>query len=239
MTVPPAALVVGATGGIGRRLAEAVAAEGHRVSVTGRRPDEVTALADHLAATGAQVQPLVGDLLEPAAPGELVAAHLDRYGRLDLLVNTAGVAQRRPLAEVDVRRSGTVVEVNVLATVALLAAALPALRTAASTRPGALVVLLSSIVGVRPVAGYGLYSATKAAVLSLARTVNEEENGNGVRATALCPGFVDTPFTDALSGDFLPASDIAEALRFLLRLSPAARVPALEIGRIDAEVGRP
>jgi ketoreductase len=240
--VRPSALIVGATGGIGRQVSAAIAAEGYQVSLAGRRIDSLTELAQQLELQGHQVQPLAADLLNPTAPAELVAAHVKSFGRLDLLVNASGVGQRRPLSEVDVQRSRKLLDVNLTATVSLLAAALPELRKAARTRRGALVVVLSSLVASQPIAGYGLYSATKAAVSALAHTVNVEENVNGVRATAICPGFVDTALTDGLEerlGDFLPPSDIAEAMRFLMRLSPSARVSTLEIGRINAEAGRP
>jgi NADP-dependent 3-hydroxy acid dehydrogenase YdfG len=242
VTAAPAALVVGATGGMGQLISAAVVAEGYHLSVTGRRQGEVQELSDRLTAAGGVVQPLVGDLLDPVACAALVSGHMTRFGRLDLVVNAAGATQRRLLAEIDVQRGRTVVEVNLTGTVALLAAALPALRQSARTRPGALVILLSSLVAANPVSGYALYSATKAAISSLARSVNEEEAANGIRATAIAPGFVDSAFTDGMArqpGEFLPASDIAEAVRFLLRLSPTARVPVLEISRTNAEAGRP
>jgi len=131
----------------------------------------------------------------------------------------------------------------VLATLELLEASLPALRSAAAQTGVARVVLLSSLVARSPAPKYALYSATKAALNSLAQSVNEEENVNGVRATAICPGFVDTPLTqgfgEAQTRDFLPATDIGEALRFLLRLSPLARVAELEIARVKSPRGTP
>jgi short-subunit dehydrogenase len=240
--VRPTALIVGATGGIGRAVSAVVAAEKYRVSLVGRREDNLKELSRQLELDADDAQVLVADLLDPVAPGDLVAAHVARFGRLDLLINTSGIGQRRMLAEVDVGRSRRLLDVNLTATISLLAATLPELRKAVQTRPGALIVLLSSLVADRPLSGYGLYSATKAAVSSLARSVNEEENLNGIRATAICPGFVDTDLTGGLEkrpGEFLAASDIAEVVRFLIRLSPSARVPSLEVLRTDAEAGRP
>jgi 3-oxoacyl-[acyl-carrier protein] reductase len=117
-----------------------------------------------------------------------------------------------------------------------LRAALPALRDAGRQHGSALVVLLGSIVARQPVAEFGVYSATKAAVASLARSVNEEEGCHGVRATTLAPGFVDTemarPIRDMTGEDLLPVDDLVEGVRFLLRLSSLARVDELEIGRL-------
>ena len=237
--VRPAALVVGATGAMGSEIVARLASDGFAVTAVGRRGTEIDRLVhEH----GSAVHGLVGDLSDLSDSTRLVTDHHDRFGRLDLLVNTAGAAQHRPLVEVDMTRSRRLLDVNVAGVVALLAAALPAMRETAKTRPGALVVLLSSLVAARPAAGFALYSATKAAVSSLARSVNEEENANGIRATAICPGFVESSFSaglEAQAGEFLPATDVAQAVQFLVGLSPQARVPELEIGRTGADVGRP
>ena len=238
----PAALIVGATGGIGAAVSRTVAAAGYSLSVASRKASQAESLASELGETGATVAPLEADLTTPDGASRLVQDHLSHFGRLDLLISTAGTTQRRALAEVDVDRSRSVIEVNLIGTLALVSAALPALRESAASRPGAQVILVSSIAATSPVPGFGVYSATKAAVNSLAQSVNAEENKNGIRATALCPGFVDSPFTEAIDkqpGEFLPPEDIAEAVAFLLRLSPSARVPSIEIGRINAEVGQP
>lgn len=237
-----AALVVGATGGIGRAISVALVEERYDLSVTGRRPESVHRLVEELGVRAGSVEPIVADVATEDGPREMVAAHVERFGRLDLLVLSAGTTQRRSLVDTDAGRIRRLLDVNVTGAVALLAAALPAMRRTARTGPGAVVVLLSSVVAARPLAGFGIYSATKAAVSSLARSVNEEENEHGIRATAVCPGYVDTALTEGVdlpSGPLLPASDVAEGIRFLTRLSPGARVPSLEIARATAEEGRP
>ncbi len=239
----PAALLVGATGGIGTALATVLAEEGYAASLTGRRHPEVSALAAKIRARGSSAEAVIADLERPGDATAAIAAHVAAFGRLDLLVVTSGVTYRSPIAHTELATARRVIEINVLAILELLEAALPALRSAASETGAARVVLLSSLVARSPAPKYALYSATKAALNSLAHSVNEEENAHGVRATALCPGFVDTPLTqgfgESQTRDFLPASDIGEALRFLLRLSPLARVAELEIARVKAPRGTP
>jgi NAD(P)-dependent dehydrogenase (short-subunit alcohol dehydrogenase family) len=234
------ALVAGASGGIGAAIVRVLAEEKARVTLSGRREGELRRLAAALNAPE-EMLCLPADLRTEGAAQKLVDQHLERFATLDLLVVAAGAGRPAALERTDTLRR--TIDLNVLATADLVAAALPALRSAGAGPNGALVVLLSSVVARRPVRGFAAYSASKAAVSSLARSVNEDEGGNGVRATALCPGYVDTPLTALVPRTpidrFLPAEDVAEAVRFLLRLSPAARIDEIEIARHGAEAGRP
>ena len=232
----PAALVVGASGGIGTPLTAMLASEGYSLTVAGRNADKLAGLQKTLASAAVQVETVVVDLSEPEAAERIVASHLSAFGRLDVLVVASGATRRETLADARLERSRRVIDVNFTAVLGMLRAALPALRDAGRTHRRALVVLLGSIVARQPAAEFGVYGATKAAVASLARSVNEEEGCNGVRATTLAPGFVDTdmarPIRSVSGEDFLPVCDLVEGVRFLLRLSPVARVEELEIGRI-------
>jgi NADP-dependent 3-hydroxy acid dehydrogenase YdfG len=233
--------VAGASGGIGAAIVRVLAEEQVRITLSGRRDDELRRLAGALSTSPEEVFCVPADLRTEGAAQDLVARHLERFATLDLLVVAAGSGRPAALERTDQLRR--MIDVNVLATADLVAAALPALRSAGTGPNGALVVLLSSMVARRPVRGFAAYSASKAAVSSLARSVNEDEAGNGVRATALCPGYVDTPLTALVPrtpGDrFLPPEDVAEAVRFLLRLSPTARIDEIEIARHGVEAGRP
>jgi NAD(P)-dependent dehydrogenase (short-subunit alcohol dehydrogenase family) len=235
------ALVAGASGGIGAAIVRVLAEERARVTLSGRREGELRRLAGALNSSPADVLCLPADLRAEGAAQALVDRHLDRFATLDVLVVAAGSGRPAALDRTDALRR--MIDLNVLATADLVAAALPALRSAGAGPNGALVVLLSSVVARRPERGFAAYSASKAAVSSLARSVNADEGGNGVRATALCPGYVDTPLTALVPRTpidrFLPADDIAEAVRFLLRLSPAARIDEIEIARRGVEAGRP
>jgi short-subunit dehydrogenase len=106
------------------------------------------------------------------------------------------------------------------------------LRAAGAEHRSALVVNLASIAGKSPQPWLSVYAATKAAVVSYAQAMNKELGGDGIKSVAFCPGFVDTDMTDFIKGsvppeEMLRTSDIAEALRFLLRVSPACVVPEI------------
>src|SRR2546423_264855 len=99
---------------------------------------------------------------------------------------------------------------------------------------------LASIAGTLPTPGLATYGATKAAVISLTRSLNEELDADGVRAIALCPGFVDTPMAQwsGIAGDeMIQPEDCAEVVRMLLRLSPHARIPQVVIERVGPTRG--
>jgi NADP-dependent 3-hydroxy acid dehydrogenase YdfG len=238
-----AALLVGATGGIGRGLADALVDEGFAVTITGRDEPALADLTATLTARGASVSSEVFDLAQPRRAADVVASHLRRWGRLDVLVVSSGISRRELLADADPDRTRRVIDTNLSAVVDVVSAALVPLRARGQHGGGGLVVLLSSLVARRPLAGFGVYSATKAAVSALVRSINEEEGSHGVRATALCPGFVDTaltaPLRETLSQPMLTTSDIADAVRFLVRLSPAVCVPELELARVGVTGGRP
>lgn len=239
---PRVALLAGASGGIGAALADVLVLEGCLVTLSGRREDELARNARQLDPQGRRTQCVTADLTQPDDVASLIGQHLSRFDALDVLVFAAGAG--RPLAlgssRPDVWRR--LIDINLVAAAELVAAALPALRQSGAAPYGASAIFVSSVAARRPVAGFAAYSASKAALSSLAASINEEEASSGVRATALCPGYVDTPLTktvDRCGGDFLQPSDVAEALRFLLRLSPRARVPYLEITRMGAADGRP
>ncbi len=238
------ALVSGATGGIGSAISAYLLDEAFSVTLVGRRKDVLGELASDAARRPGRAAPCVADLDDAEAPGRVVAEHLRSFGRLDLLVLAAGASRRQPLVDAARTASQGLVDANFLGPLDLLAASLPALRAAGKEHGRALVVIVASLAAHEPVGGFAVYSATKAAVGSLAKSLNQEEAAHGVRATALCPGFVDTrfarPIRDEVGGaPFLEPVDLAEAVRFLLRLSPQARVDELDIGRIGTTGAEP
>jgi 3-oxoacyl-[acyl-carrier protein] reductase len=237
------ALVTGATGGIGRGLVDVLVADGFAVTITGRDEQALDTMVGALNGHGASVASVVCDMTRPGAASELVQSHLVRWGRLDVLVVSAGISRRERLSHADPVGTRRVVDTNLSAVVDLVAAAMAPLRSAGQRGEGGLIVLLSSLVARHALAGYGVYSATKAAVNSIARTINEEEGVHGVRATALCPGFVDTPLTaglrDRLEQPMLSSEDVGDAVRFLVRLSTRVCVPELELARVGVTGRRP
>ncbi len=167
----------------------------------------------------------------------LVAEHRQRFGRIDVLVNSAGIGIAGRVEELPAKHFDLQVGVNLRGLFLVTQAAIPLLRESHG-----FIVNLASIAGTLPTPGLATYGATKAAVISLTRSLNEELDADGVRAIAICPGFVDTPMAEwsGLAGDeMIQPEDCAEVVRMLLRLSPHARIPQVVIeraGSINADV---
>jgi 3-oxoacyl-[acyl-carrier protein] reductase len=240
---PRSALITGASRGIGRGVAEHLAARGWRLTLTSRDPADLRPLGEELLALGATgVVTHATDLADRASLPELVTQHISAYDDLDALVLNAGVGTAGTVERTSLDRLSKTLEVNFVGAFTLIQAALPSLRAAASRRPdtGAKIVAVSSITGVIPESGLAGYGASKAALLSLIETVNLEEAANGVTAGALAPGYVATEMS-AWVTDTVPAhnmiqiNDVVSAVHFLLHLSRHATVPRLVMTRATSD----
>jgi len=221
-----AALVTGGSSGIGLAIAHCLRADGFDLTLVGRTREKVEAAAQELSGLG-----LTADLAQDDECHAVVERHRDRYGRLDVLVNSAGVGFAGPIDELSAKHLDLQLDVNLRAVLLVTAAALPLLREAHG-----LVVSLASVAGTIPSPSLPVYGASKAAVIQFTQTINRAEEKNGVRATAISPGFVDTPMTDFApvpKERMIRAEDCAEIVRLLLRLSPYARIPHLVVERVD------
>jgi NADP-dependent 3-hydroxy acid dehydrogenase YdfG len=234
--------VTGGASGIGFAVAQMLSAQGFGLTLVGRSAERLTMAARALGGQ-AHIQTVAADLAEAEAASVVVDQHLERFETLDLLVASAGQSKRGTVADTPSTILRRLFSVNVEGTFSLVARALPALRRTGGASPS-WVVLLSSMAAHWPVDEFAAYSATKAAIASLARSISAEEAQNGVRACALCPGFVDTELSAPLAEIINPAemispADIAEAVRFLLALSDTATVTELTISRVGAAPLRP
>jgi short-subunit dehydrogenase len=231
-----AAIVTGASRGIGLALAETLAAEGYGLTISARKPDTLEAAAERLREHGHEVEAVPANLADAEAVAEIVARHRERFGRLDVLVNNAGVGIGAAAAEHQPKHVDLQLAVNVRAVVLLYREAADLLKAAGAEHGNALVVNLASIAGKSPQPWLSVYSATKAAVVAYTTAMNKELNGHGVKSVALCPGFVDTDMSEFVKGsipaeEMITTGDIAEALRFVLRLSPHCVVPEIVFQR--------
>ena len=222
-----AALVTGGSSGIGLAIASMLGDEGFDLTLVSRRPERVEAAAAELGAV--PVAANVGDEDECA---RLVAEHRERFGRLDLLVNSAGIGIGGRVEDLSPKHLDLQLGVNLRGLFLVTQAAIPLLRESKGW-----IVNLASIAGTVPTPGLATYGATKAAVIALTRSLNEELDADGVRAIALCPGFVDTPmaqWSGLEGGEMIQPEDCAEVVRMCLRLSPRARIPSVIVERVGA-----
>jgi NAD(P)-dependent dehydrogenase (short-subunit alcohol dehydrogenase family) len=231
-----AAIVTGASSGIGLAIADLLGEEGYGLTVAARRPEKLTAAADELRAKGYEVEEVAANMTEEAEIQRVVARHRDRFRRLDVLVNSAGVGIGANVAEMQAKRIDMQLDVNLRAIMLFYRECAELLRAAGAEHGNALVVNLSSISGKSGQPWLSVYSATKAAVIGFTQAMNKELASDGVKSVALAPGFVDTPMTEFVQ-ESIPAdqmirtSDIAEAVRFLLRTSPQCVVPEIVFQR--------
>jgi NAD(P)-dependent dehydrogenase (short-subunit alcohol dehydrogenase family) len=227
-----AAIVTGASRGIGFALAKALGEEGYGLTITARKAETIDPAADELRSLGFEVEHIVANAADEDAIKTVVARHRERFGRLDVLVNNAGVGIGAAAGEQQTKFVDMQLAVNLRSIVLFYREAIDLLRAAGAEHKNALVVNLASIAGKSPAPWLSVYSATKAAVVAYTQSMNKELNGDGVKSVAFCPGFVDTDMTDFIKEsvppeEMLRTEDIVEALRFLLRVSPACVVPEI------------
>jgi len=185
------AIVTGASSGLGWGFAQAIGAVGASVVVAARRGPRIDALCDDLTAVGIQAHSVVMDVTDPDQCTDLVAATIDRFGTLDILINNAGVGGSIPSHKESPEHFRNVVDVNLMGTYWMAQAAVSAMK------PGSAIVNIASLHSITasqfPQAAY---SASKAGVLGLTRDLaNQWSTRRGIRVNALCPGYVETEMT--------------------------------------------
>ena len=231
-----AALITGGSSGIGLAIARALGEDGYAVTIAARRPQKLEAAAEGLRDAGIEVH------AQPALMGEedhvmaLLRSHRERFGRLDVLVNNAGVGIGEPMHEITAKKLDIQLGANLRGLIVATREALPMLREAGAEHRKALIVNMASIAGKKGQGWLSVYSATKAGVVGFSQATQRECEHEGIQVTALCPGFVDTNMTEFIREhvrpeDMIRAEDIAEAVRYLLRTSPACLIPEIVFTR--------
>jgi meso-butanediol dehydrogenase / (S,S)-butanediol dehydrogenase / diacetyl reductase len=205
------ALVVGGTSGIGAATAARLVDEGAVVVIAGRdaeRGDEVA------ARLGDRVEFVAADVTRRDTVDALVDEIDRRHGRLDVLVNSAGVVAVRPFATMSVEHWQATVGINLTGAFHTCQAALPLLRrTVADGRAhGTAIVNVASLNGIGGDTGMSAYGATKAGIIGMTRSLALEVIGHGVRVNCVSPGAIDTPMTIATAGDAERAAEFAAAI---------------------------
>jgi NAD(P)-dependent dehydrogenase (short-subunit alcohol dehydrogenase family) len=223
----PSALVTGGSSGIGFAIARMLRDEGYELTLASRTREKIEAAAGALGALA-----VTANMGSEDDCVRTVAEHRERYGGMDVLVNSAGIGIAGTVESLQTKHIDLQLGVNLRGLLIVTREAIPLLKESRGW-----VFNLASIAGTAPTPGLTVYGATKAAVIALTRSQNLELEDAGVRAIALCPGFVDTAMA-AWSGlaadEMIRPEDCAEIVRMCLRLSPRARIPQIVVERAGA-----
>jgi NAD(P)-dependent dehydrogenase (short-subunit alcohol dehydrogenase family) len=222
------ALVTGAGRGIGRAVALALAREGARLTVVSRTAAELDSLVGEIEATGARGIAFAADLRGRSACDGAVAAAVECFGGLQILVNNAGVGALANVQDTNDEDWEDVIGTNLTAVFRLTRAAIPHLA-----HRGGHVVMVSSLAGQNPIAGMAAYCASKAALDHFATCLMLEIRQRGVRVTTIAPGSVDTGFGGAArppdTSWMLSPEDIAQAVVEVIRMRDGAHSSRVEM----------
>lgn len=224
-----AALITGGSSGIGLAIARALAEAGYGVTIAARRATKLERAAEWLRGDGGDVQGVRGDVAEEGDVVELVRRHRDRFGRLDVLINGAGVGYGSPIAEQSTKRLDAQIGVNIRGTYLVTRESLPMLMDAGGEHGKALVVNMSSLAGKSGTALMAGYSGTKAGIVGFTQALHKEHSANGIHATAICPSLVDTAMSNwarkaVPKEEMIRPEDVAAAVRYrATRAGRAAR----------------
>ncbi|HEY5295416.1 MAG TPA: SDR family oxidoreductase [Gaiellaceae bacterium] len=226
----PSALVTGGSSGIGQAIARMLRDEGYDLTLASRTREKIEAAAAELGA-----QAIAADMSQEADCVRVVEEHVARFGGLDLLVNSAGIGIAGTVESLQAKHIDLQLGVNLRGLLLVSREAIPHLKQTKGW-----IVNLASIAGTTPTPGLTVYGATKAAVIALTRSQNAELDADGVRAIAICPGFVATPMAE-WSGlapeEMIQPDDCAEIVRMCLRLSTRARIPQVVVERVGSSDG--
>jgi NAD(P)-dependent dehydrogenase (short-subunit alcohol dehydrogenase family) len=223
----PSALVTGGSSGIGFAIARALRDEGYDVTLASRTREKVEAAAAELGALA-----VTANMGSEEDCVRAVAEHSERHGGMDVLVNSAGLGIGGTVEKLQTKHIDLQLGVNLRGLLLVSREAIPLLRESKGW-----IFNLASIAGTTPTPGLTVYGATKAAVIALTRSQNLELEDAGVRAVAICPGFVDTAMAEwsgLATDEMITPDDCAEVVRMCLRLSPNARIPQVVIERVGS-----
>jgi len=235
-------LITGGSSGIGLAIARALGQDDYGVTISARRPDKLEASAAGLRDEGLDVHSVAANMADEEDIKKVVVEHRERFGRLDVVINNAGIGIGGAVVDADTKKLDLQLDVNLRAVYLLARETIPLLREAGGEHGKALMANTASIAGKHGQGWLAAYSATKFGVVGLSQALHKELSNDGVQVTAICPGFVATSMTDWVQEQvpkekMIQPEDIAEAIRFLLRTSPNCVVPELQFIRPgDSEV---
>jgi NAD(P)-dependent dehydrogenase (short-subunit alcohol dehydrogenase family) len=217
-----------------------LAEEGYDLTVVSRTPERIERAAAALAEHGGEVLPIAANLTDAEAIAAAVAAHRERFGLLDVLVNNAGMGIHGEIDGYETKRIDLQLALNLRSVMLFYRDALDLLRAAAREHSNAVVINVSSLLGKRGVAGLSVYSAAKHGVVGFTEAMNAELSGEGIKSCVLCPGYVDTDLADYTenavpAAEMIRPRDVAETVRSVLLLSPNCVIPEIPMTRPGRE----
>ncbi|MGD2088960.1 MAG: SDR family NAD(P)-dependent oxidoreductase [Candidatus Aminicenantes bacterium] len=230
------AVVTGASKGIGRQTALALAAAGADVAISARSSELLETLAHEIKNNGRKTFIFTGDMSKEAEIQRFIKQTLDHFGRIDILVNNAGVGHFYPVARMPTKIWDEMFNLNVRGLFITTREALPYLRKSGE----AVIANVVSLAGKNAFVNGGGYAASKHAVLGFSRCLMLEERNNGIRVLAICPGSVDTYFFQGQEGSeeskmkanrekVLKPEDIADSILHMIRMPQRAMISEVDI----------
>jgi len=227
------AIITGASSGLGRATALALAAEGVRIVATARRVERLEALKADLNQETHRCAFVAGDAADPRVAEAAVALALKEFGRIDILVNNAGLGNYKALVDTTVEDYDELMNSNMRSSFLFTRAVAPHLIA----QRGGSVVFISSVAGLAGAANETVYSASKFAQVGFAQAVDEELRPYGIKVCALCPGGIKTEFAvgrgrkaeDVAKSPMMEPGDVADAVVFACMQPANARVPQMTV----------
>ena len=226
------ALVTGASRGIGKAVALALAAEGAKVVLMARSQAALAQVRQEISSKGGEAHVFVGDVSQPEAAQGAVVEAVQCYGGLDILVNCAGIGVFAPLVETDPADWDRVMAVNARGPFLMCRAAVPVM----AERGQGCIVNIASVVGVKGYVNQGAYTASKHALMGMTKVLAQEVQPLGIRVHVVCPGGVDTDLVAQARPDLdrsvlMQPEEIAEIVLFLIRQKGRAIIDQVNVRR--------
>jgi 3-oxoacyl-[acyl-carrier protein] reductase len=227
------AVVTGASAGIGRASAHALASEGARLVLTARRQDRLDALAEEIRALGSEAVVIAGDARQETIARKTIDAAVRAFGRVDILVNNAGVGNYKNLIDTSAEDFDELMSSNVRSTFLFTRHSVPVMLKQGE----GIVLMISSIAGIYGFAGEAVYSATKFAQVGFAQSLDKELRASGIKVGVICPGGVKTEFAlgrgrteqSVADSKMLEPADVASAVLLACTQSPGSRIIEIQM----------
>jgi short-subunit dehydrogenase len=232
-SVSKVVVVTGASSGLGAAVARAFAAKGDAVVVTARRGDLLRVLVEQIEAAGGNAAWIAGDAADEATAEAVVGLAVQRFGRVDVLVNNAGQGSYKAFANTSAADYDEMMRANVRSGFVFSKAVTPGMVEQGS----GVIVFVSSVAGIAGAAKEAVYCASKFAQVGMAQALDAELRPKGVKVEVICPGGMKTEFAvgngreaeDVVKSRMMEASEVAETVVFLCSLPSNVRVPLMVV----------